>query len=289
MKELAVAGVFGDIFSMNAIEHYDGGRTYMARWNRLKKYSGGLWIHKGSHDFDVINWIMDKARPVRVSCFANVSVLNEKGLPFKVRKGVKPGPTCTVCAYRSECPDGLSPADRARDERHAAYGEAVMGMYGDEAARADGYHVDLCIYLSDKDTHDQGIATVEYDNGATASHAEYFPTPLSNRKYMIEGSLAHADVDLEGDTIEVARRWHKDRVVHHVHRDAGSHGGADPVMCAAFIECIRRGKRPVASGIDGAWSIAIGEACEISRAEKRMVKISEVLDVKSPLLLQSRV
>jgi hypothetical protein len=55
-------------------------------------------------------------------------------------------------------------------------------------------------------------------------------------------------------------------------------------MVAEFVECLRKGRRPSASGIDGAWSVAIGEACEISRDEKRMVKISEVLDVKSPLL-----
>ena len=49
-------------------------------------------------------------------------------------------------------------------------------------------------------------------------------------------------------------------------------------------QCIKRGLRPTSSGIDGAWSVAIGEACELSRAGKRMVRIAEVLDVKSPLL-----
>jgi predicted dehydrogenase len=283
MKVLADAGTFGEIFSMHAIEYYDGGRTYMARWNRLKKFSGGLWIHKGSHDFDVLNWMMGPARPVRVSCFANVSVLNEKGFPFKPRKGVKPGPTCSVCAYKNECPDTVRPEDMAEDvnDKTAA---TLARMYSEEAARADGYHRDTCIYLSDKDTHDQGIATVEYDNGATASHAEYFSTPISNRRYLIEGKLGHGEADVAGDRIEVTRRWSRDRVVYNLHRPAGGHGGADPVMVSEFVECLRKGKRPSASGIDGAWSVAIGEACEISREEKRMVKISEVLDVKSPLL-----
>jgi len=66
MKQLVAQGKIGEIFSMHAIEHYNGGRTYMARWNRLKKYSGGLWVHKGSHDFDIINWVMAPAHPVRV-------------------------------------------------------------------------------------------------------------------------------------------------------------------------------------------------------------------------------
>lgn len=55
-------------------------------------------------------------------------------------------------------------------------------------------------------------------------------------------------------------------------------------MCAEFIRCIRKGLRPSASGIDGAWSVAIGEACERARLEHRVMKIAEVLDVTSPLL-----
>ena len=43
VKKMAEAGTFGEVFSLQAIEHYNGGRTYMARWNRLKRYSGGLW------------------------------------------------------------------------------------------------------------------------------------------------------------------------------------------------------------------------------------------------------
>ena len=144
---------------------------------------------------------MGKARPVRVSCFANVSVLNEKGLPFKLRKGVKPGPTCTVCAYTNRMPRRAARprTGQGRQERSGLRrgrdGDVRRG--GGRARTA--ITVDLCIYLSDKDTHDQGIATVEYDNGATASHAEYFPTPLSNRHYMIEGKLAHGEADVAGE------------------------------------------------------------------------------------------
>ena len=108
MKKLAAEGAFGDIFSIQAVEHYNGGRTYHSRWNRLKKYSGGLWIHKGSHDFDVINHLMGKVRPVRVSCFANVFVFKPERLPFKTRRGVKPGPTCGSSRGTASVPDGAA-------------------------------------------------------------------------------------------------------------------------------------------------------------------------------------
>ena len=140
------------------------------------------------------------------------------------------------------------------------------------------------MYLSDKDTHDQGVAIVEYDNGATATHSEYFTTPLTNRRYLLEGSGGHGEADLHANRIDIMPRWTQDRVTHHVKRDEGGHGGADPKMCAEFVRCIQRDERPSASGIDGAWSVAIGQACEVSRAEKRMVPIKDVLDVDSDLL-----
>ncbi len=284
IKSIVAEGQLGRLFAVQATEYYNGGRTYMARWNRLKKYSGSLFIHKGSHDFDIINWFMLPARPVRVSCFASVFTLNPQGLPFKSRRGVKPGPTCSACPYQKECPDVNHQAIRSLPNVSAERLAARNRMFGAEAVRRDGYHKDLCLYLSDKDTHDQGVAIVEYDTGAAATHSECFVTPLSDRLYRIDGTLGHLDASLHDTRIQIRPRWTQDLTEHKLVPGAGGHGGADPLMCAEFVKCIRRGLRPSASGIDGAWSVAIGEACELSRTRKRMVEIAEVLDVKSPLL-----
>lgn len=285
LKTMTDAGLFGKVFSVQAIEHYDGGRTYMARWNRLKKNTGSLFIHKGSHDFDIINWIMGTARPYRVSCFANVFTLRADNLPFKVRKGVKPGPTCTDCPYNRECSDSTFNAGAAKGVFPTEFDKTIDKLFCKKTEKRDGYLRDRCMYLSDKDTHDQGIAIVEYDNGATASHSEYFATPISNRRYLVEGQGGHAEADVEAKTVDFYPRWTTNRTTYRVEpKVRGGHGGADSAMCAEFVESIRKGLRPSASGIDGAWSVAIGEACEKSRTEGRTVKITEVLDIKSALL-----
>ena len=283
LKELLDAGTLGRIFSIHAIEHYNGGRTYMARWNRLREFSGGLWVHKGSHDFDIMNWLLGGSRPVRVSCFANVAVLNEENLPFPVREGVPPGPTCSSCSYNKECPDVYG-RDLAPDDFKMVWEKLRDGMYGERASAIDGYHVDLCIYLSDKDTHDHGFAIVEYDNGATGMHSECFVVPFSNRRYILDGTLGYGEADLHGNRVEIRPRWTQERTVHRVDREAGGHGGADEVMLAAFVECLTTGARPTASAVDGTWSVAVGQAAEIARTEKRVVEIAEVLDVGSNLL-----
>jgi len=269
LKQLVDEGCFGDIFSIQAIEHYNGGRTYHSRWNRLKKFTGGLFIHKGSHDFDVINYLMGDVRPARVACFANVFSLKPDRLPFATRPGEDPGPNCTVCPYQRECPDAYlyeSP------------------LFNEKTAEVDGYYKNQCMYLSEKDTHDQGIAIVEYENGATASHSEYFATPVSNRRYLVEGTKGHGEADFQANSIRCLPRWSEDRIDYNLKPPQGGHGGSDPDIIQTFLDCIATGTRPRASAVDGTWSVAVAVAAEKARAENRVVELSEFFDPDCELL-----
>jgi predicted dehydrogenase len=274
LHELVAAGTFGDIFSIQAIEHYRGGRTYHSRWNRHQAATGGLWIHKGSHDFDVINYLMGpQARPARVACFASLSALRPELLPFTPRSGVPAGPRCSACPYKDECPDAKPATGNP--------------LFDDQTAAIDGYYPDECMYLSEKDTHDQGIAIVEYTNGATASHSEYFATPITNRHYLLEGTAAHAEGDFEKAAVEWQERWGDKRHQCEASTDTGGHGGADANIIRAFLNEIRTGERPRASPIDGLWSVAVGVAAERSRAEKRVIELADLFDTNSDLLRET--
>ena len=148
----------------------------------------------------------------------------------------------------------------------------------------DGYVRDTCIYQSEKDTHDQGVAIVEFDGGQTAVHTEFFVTSLSNRLYTLCGDRATLKGDVQGNQVVVHPRWSKDTVTYDIARGAGGHGGADPVMVQNFLACIRGEAEPLSDVIDGVWAVAEGEASEIARAEKRVVEIKELLNPKSALL-----
>ncbi|MBN2448772.1 MAG: Gfo/Idh/MocA family oxidoreductase [Lentisphaeria bacterium] len=269
LHELAAAGTFGRIFSVQAVEHYHGGRTYHSRWNRLRACTGGLFIHKGSHDFDVIHYILGPAvRPTQVACFANVFTFRPENLPFETTPGVEPGPRCGTCPYRTRCPDvaiSRSP------------------LFDEETAAVDGYWPDQCMYLSEKDTHDQGIAIVQYDNGATAAHAEYFATPLTNRRYLVEGTHGRADADLHQSSILCMPRWSNDRIEHRIGPVQGGHGGSDPDIIRQFLASIRGGEQPRATAVDGLWSVAVGVAAERARQENRVVALTELFDTGSEL------
>ena len=262
LKSLIDAGMLGRIFLAENREFYNGGRTYMARWNRKKEFCGGLWIHKGSHDFDVFNWLFGFPRPQKVSAFAGIDVLNPDNIPFDVKPGIPVGPTCEECRYHDICPDCYQYLEKE---------------WSKEAQQLDHYAKDLCIYTSDKDVHDNGIAMVEYENGIKASHMECFVTSLSDRFYTVVGTRGQASASLEGMQIKVYPRWSDDVITYDIAAEAGGHGGADPGLVDSFVKVLRGEETNHSTMEQGMWSTAIGEAAEISRRENRTVFLDELM------------
>lgn len=265
LKEIIDAGTLGKVFLAENREFYDGGRTYMSRWNRLFANTGGLWIHKGSHDFDVFNWLLDFPKIKRVCSFAAVNVLTPEGLPFEKENGIVPGPTCNECHYREKCADKF------------ILGKKELPFWGKEAAEVDGYYRNRCMYLSDKDIHDNGIAMVEYENGIKVSHLECFIGSKNDRVYTIAGDKATAEVSLSERTIKITSRWTGEAVTYFIPEVPGGHGGADPALVEKFCSVIRGNDEPNSTALHGLWASAIGQAAEISRREHRMVEMSELL------------
>jgi predicted dehydrogenase len=265
LKKIIADGGLGRVFMIENREFYDGGRTYMSRWNRLYSKSGGLWVHKGSHDFDIFNWLLDFPKPVKVSAFAGVDVLTPQNIPFPVKPGVPIGPTCSKCAYGEICPDIYR------------IGDIQPGLWSNQAVSADGYSKDLCMYTSDKDTHDNGIAIVEYENGAKASHLECFITSIEDRLYTVVGDKGQAEVSLHNRTILVRPRWSKEIIAYNIPEVEGGHGGADPMLIDTFVNVIKGEEKNNSTTEHGLWSTAIGQAAEISRREERTVKVAELL------------
>jgi predicted dehydrogenase len=271
IKELIGEGAIGELMLIENREFYDGGRTYMGRWNRKYEWSGGLWIHKGSHDFDIFNWWNAAGTPQRVAAAAGLNALRPDKIPFEVEPDKAVGPYCAVCAYKEICPD-VSPL-------------GSTNIFNEQTEAEDGYVKDLCIFLSDKDVHDNGIALVEYDNNVRASHLECFVCGFDDRLYTIVGDRGTLMANLANPTqIELRPRWGETQIIEVPPAAEGSHGGADPLLVEDWIESMTGGGAASASIRDGIRSVAIGEAAELAWREKRSVEIKELVDLYDPLL-----
>lgn len=269
IKDVLASGEIGDLMLAENREFYNGGRTYMARWNRKYAWSGGLWIHKGSHDFDIFNWWNEGGVPKSVYASAGLNALRADKIPFEVEEGKPVGPTCSECAYYDICPDR---SDMGKSN-----------LFNDSTAATDGYHKDLCIYTSDKDVHDNGIAVVEYDNNVRISHMECFVSNFDDRSYTIVGDRGTLEAHLKDPTQIVFRpRWGEDKIIDVPQPREGGHGGADPSLVESLVLAMR-GEKSELSGIkDGIRAVAVGQAAEISWREKRSVNISELVDLYDP-------
>jgi len=263
VKEIVARGDLGRIFMIENREFYDGGKTYLGRWNRKYEYGGGLWVHKGSHDFDIFNWLNTGGKPLRVAAFAERSALRQEDLPFKEEPGKTVGPTCYKCDYKDICPDC-----KTWDQE----------LWGEEAQAVDGYAKGLCIFTSDADVHDNGIAIVEYDNGVRASHMECFVTSQTDRLYTVVGTKGQLTASLHNRKIEIRPRWSEKSTVIDVPEVKGGHGGADTGIVDHFIKLVKGEEKPSSALIDGTMSVAIGDAAEHSWREHRMVDIAEVFE-----------
>ena len=159
VKDLLMAGTIGDVMSVDFhwLLNTHHGADYFRRWHSKKENSGGLFVHKATHHFDLVNWWL-AAMPVSVQA----SGKREFYTPATARRMGLSGPheRCGTCPEAQKCGFRL---DLAGD----AY---LRGLYLDQESH-DGYHRDRCVFRPGIDIEDTLNALVTYDTGATLSYS----------------------------------------------------------------------------------------------------------------------
>ncbi|MBN1555410.1 MAG: Gfo/Idh/MocA family oxidoreductase [Phycisphaerae bacterium] len=253
MHKMVQEGKIGRLLAIESNEHYFGGRTYFRRWNRLRQYGGGLWITKACHDFDLLNWFAGgKAKRV----FGVSSLSHYKPNP-------KAGTHCRVCGLKNECPDYFDVSDPKALSWSPE--NEVLGRLTEEAT---GVPRDICLYNSDKDTFDNGIAIVEYDNDVRATYTVSVVASMSTRQMRLTGTDGFIEGDLHAGIVKYWKRYAKEgdwpEVIDLNEKMHSGHGGADDNLLYDFFECCRTGKKPRSSWMDGRASVQVGLAARES-------------------------
>ena len=254
LHKILADGRLGKLLTIEANELYYGGRTYFRRWNRLRKYGGGLWITKACHDFDLLNWFAG-GNPSRV--FATSSLSHYKPKP-------EAGTHCRICPIKEQCPDCYTPETPLWDK------------LSDILEKASGVPKDICLYKSDKDTFDNGIAVVDYDNDVRASYLVNVVSSRSTRQMSLVGTEGSAEGDLEGGTVRFYKRHSDEKESLDLRElmDSG-HGGADDNILDDFFHCCQTGQKPRSSWLDGRASLSVGLAARESCDSGQPVILSD--------------
>ncbi|MEN8229657.1 MAG: Gfo/Idh/MocA family oxidoreductase [Bacteroidota bacterium] len=217
IKEILDSGELGKILSVQFQEYLDQshGASYFRRWHGKNKYSGGLLVHKASHHFDLINWMID-ADPVEVQAMGKVAFYGHNN-SFRSRN-------CRTCPFTDKCKFYW---DMTTDER-------MMNLYGN-CEEEDGYFRDGCVWDNEIDSYDTSSVHVNYDNGTLLTYSMNTNLPYEGQYICFTGEKGRLDVRLfnrqpwdEEAPIEI--RLSKDMKtskVFSLQHSTGGHGGAD--------------------------------------------------------------
>ncbi len=258
IHHLITTGHVGKVTTIEANEYYYGGKTYFRRWNRFRKFGGGLWLTKACHDFDLLNW-MAGAPPKTVYAVSSLSHYNHK--PEAATR-------CRDCKLQYECPDYVD-IFQPRENWGKLFGEMAI------AAEADGQEPsDLCLFNSDKDTFDNGIAVVTYENDVRTTYTVNVLASRSTRQMRIIGTDGMIEGDMENGTVDLIERHTKKKYTCDLRELMKSgHGGADDIMIQDFLNTCRTGKKAKSSWQEGRLSVQVALAARESCDKGEIIRL----------------
>lgn len=255
LRRLVDDGVLGRLLTIQADEFYDGGRTYFRRWNRFTAAGGGLWVTKACHDFDLLYWFA-AAAPLRIHADSRLNYY----LPLP-----EAAMHCRDCRLAADCPD--------RYDRYVPR-DSLTHRLNEAAELGGGPRPDLCLYNSDKDTFDHGIAHVSFANDVLATYTVNVVSGFSNRRMRLSGTKATVDADLMSGEVIIRHRDPGRLEQYQVATDA-LHGGADNDVLPAFADFVRGTSRGgVVAPAEAAVAVRMGLAARRSCEERRVIELA---------------
>lgn len=263
------------------------GADYFRRWHREKKHSGGLLVHKATHHFDLVNWWID-SYPRQVFALGDL-------LFYGAANAEARGEHYAYSRYTGEDAAKDDPFALRLDER-----EAYVGLY--LAAEAEtGYIRDRNVFGEPITAEDTMTVTARYANGVLLSYCLVAYAPWEGLRIAVTGTRGRLEMDvtetvnhLKPDSASAAASkgafketrirafpmFGEGREVE-VPVAEGGHGGADPLMLADLFspnqppDPLRR----AATYIDGAASVLLGIAANMSIESGELVEVGELFDL----------
>ncbi|MPZ00857.1 MAG: gfo/Idh/MocA family oxidoreductase [Actinophytocola sp.] len=183
VKELLLRGEIGEVTSVHFEWLLDTvhGADYFRRWHREKANSGGLFVHKATHHFDLVNWWLADT-PATV--YAHGS-LRFYGAENAYRHGIGRRPERSHGAETDEDPFALDLAASSR----------LRALYLD-AEREDGYLRDRDVFSAGITIEDNMAALVRYDSGATLTYSLNAHAPWEGYRVGINGTEGRLELDV---------------------------------------------------------------------------------------------
>jgi len=283
LKQVLMSGIIGHVTSATFEWLLDThhGADYFRRWHRNKANSGGLFVHKATHHFDLLNWWLATV-PRRVTAVGRRVFYRPE---MADALGLRPrGERCSGCPAFARCGFRLDVAASSH----------LTELYA-ENERHDGYLRDKCVFSADIDIEDTMNAVIEYENGVVATYTLTAYNPCEGYRVVFDGTRGRAvlenverqAVNPDGSLIRpVPPETNRIVVQPHFARPYqlaipeadGLHGGGDQVMLRRlFRDASNDQYGHMADERAGAWSAMVGIAANISMAQSMPIELAALV------------
>ena len=148
-KQHVQNGTIGKIVSVQYINNVHYGDGYFRNWMRTRERAGDLWLQKATHDFDIINSIIN-LKPVSAAAFSSRLVYGGD-MPNDL--------TCDDCDKKWTCP------------------MSIFCLQFDAAKSLPPKHLRKCVYAEEIDIDDNHTAIFKYENDVNVSYSQSFNAP----------------------------------------------------------------------------------------------------------------
>jgi len=262
LKKLLDAGTVGKVLSLEYHEMLDKvhGKSYFRRWNSRRKFSNGLELHKSSHHFDKMNFLLN-TRAAEVSASGALLAYGANA-PHKFE-----GVHCHDCPHKDACPDFFA--------------------YEKKLFDSDMYTPDMCIWSKEIDIEDTFSASIVFENGVRASYslcayADYEGEIINVQgtagrlearqlTYKSQAADVHNMTSVPEESIRLFRFGRKEPEEMPIERGEGAHGGADAKIFSELFSVPPAATLPTIE--DGIQAVLTGDALVRSIQEKRTVRV----------------
>lgn len=272
LQEVVQSGEIGELTSISAtfLLNTSHGADYFRRWNSDSSKSGSMWVHKGSHHFDLLTWLTG-LEVVRVdSAHQERKVYGDAG-----KQG---GDRCLTCEDRCNFYIDIS-----RNSKNA-------GLWLSDKE----YSRDSCVFSPRIDTHDHMRARLMLSNGAVLNYNLEMANPLQEGVFLsffgTEGVVDFFSTDrllCNRFYHPFKRKWHTPK--HPVSLELTRNGTRKQIKIKkygrghdeedrALLDSVFSfpGSQPLATLQEASGAVLVGIAARTSAEQERRVAIDEL-------------
>lgn len=177
---------------------------------------------------------------------------------------------CRECPIEPDCPDSAVKDSAGWDD----WTKELM-----ETRDSCGWRWDMCLFNSDKDTHDHGMATVEFEDKVYGSYTLNVVSAFTDRTMKISGTKGTMQGALTTNDLTHWERYAEDQPTVSPLTEgeiSGGHGGGDAMLLTNFAAFMRGESAVVTTPAEAGVAVAMGQAATLSSDQNRVVEMHEV-------------